>query len=194
MNPVDRMVTRWRWRRHRLPIGRRADERMAYGHELPRHGVPAALVLILAGAAVAAGIWLGGNAAESSAKKPASDPLASLGQGTRSEDRPILERVMAKLSTQRTDRRLELSLNHDSAAQAAAARTVGDAFRAAERSLVHADRKRFRNVITALRSAARGYDGLSVAAARHDGSAYAKAAAQVAAAEGALQQLIASRA
>jgi hydroxyethylthiazole kinase-like sugar kinase family protein len=163
---------------------------MAYGQKLPRTGVPAVLVVALAVAAVAGGIWLGGNAAESSAKRPAADPLASLGQTASGKGKPVLDRVIARLSSQRVDRRLELSLNHDSSAQAAAARSVGDAYRAAERTLTRANPKRFRSVITAMHEAARGYDALAVAAGRHDGAAYARAAAIVSNAEGTLQRLI----
>jgi hypothetical protein len=190
---IDRMVTRWRWRRRRLPrlpAGRKREDRMAYGQPLPRTGLPILLVLLLAGAAVFAGVSLGGNVAASSAKKPVADPLASLGQDPSPKTRPVLERVISRLSSERADRRLELSLNHDSAAQAAAARTVGDAYRAAERSLARSDAKRFRNVITTLRRAARGYDELGAAAGKHDGAAYARAAAAISSAEATLQRLI----
>jgi hypothetical protein len=194
MRAVDRMVTRWRWRRRRLPrlpVRRRSEDRMAYGRDLPRSGVPAVFVVALAGAAVVAGVWLGGNAAESSAKRrPAADPLASLGQQSSRKDRPVLERVLARLSAERVDGRLELSLNQDASAQAAAARSVGDSYRAADRSLSRAGRKRFRSVITAMRRAARGYDALGAAADRHDGAAYARAAAVISNAEGTLQRLI----
>jgi len=188
---IDRLVMRWRWRRRylpRLPAQFRSSQPTGYGQHALRTGVPPLLLGLVVAATVVVGIWLGGKVAESSARSSAE--LASLAQALSRKQPPILERVISRLSSERVNRRRALSLDGDSSAQAVAARSVSDAYRTAERALSRADRQRFRAVIVAMRQAARGYDELAAAARRHDGTAYARAAAAVSAAEGALQRLI----
>ena len=189
MNPLERLLFDWRWRRRRGHASTRRRStayRPPQGYSMPRQGLPVVAVVLLVLASVAAGAGLGHVAGKpSSAAVDVLTPEVAAAQRADAQ----FAAVVADLSRARTEGRRDLAVAKSISAQAAAASGLRRAnLRAAAQ--LGTTRKPLRR---SMQRTAAAYAALERAAESGDRQAFARAAPHVAVAERDLERLIGDR-